>query len=74
METQEKFKASEGIGMFVAAIGWIVMGVSVIVALVLFSGHSELKVVTGMLSLIGGIVLGGMTVVQGQMIQCNPAR
>jgi len=70
MEMQDRFKSSEAVGMFIAAIGWIVVAIGVISALVQFAGHSDLKVITGSLSLIGGIVLGAQLIVQGQMIQC----
>ena len=74
MEEQDiRFKTLEGIGKFMAIVGWIIVAISVIAALVMASSKSGF----GGSMVLGGLVIGVLGSVQGllivgigQLIQC----
>ena len=63
-----EFQTTDTLGRFISAVGWVLVGIAVIVALGLATGGGTKLAIAGIVLVLGG-VLGVLTVVQGQLLQ-----
>ncbi|NQS99184.1 MAG: hypothetical protein HQ591_12090 [candidate division Zixibacteria bacterium] len=70
MENSNKFKTTDALGNFIAGIGWVLIGLAVIIAIIAGgSSGGDSGLLVGIIVFILGGVIGILVVVQGQLLQ-----
>jgi hypothetical protein len=67
---ESRFSALKRLGKFMAGLGWVAMGLSIVAGFVAIWDSGGVGATIGILIMIGGTLSGIVTVAMGQTVQC----